>query len=122
MKKVYYIISLLALFFMTSCSSPLSTRFENYVNQVESDCKYWTEEDWKLSQEEYNLLLQEYEENYSTLSQEEKDAINKEIGRYNGLLFKQGIKEATNALQEFGEQIPSLIEGFMSAFDEDSDF
>ena len=122
MKKVYYIISLLALFFMTSCSSPLNTRFENYVNQVESDCKYWTEEDWELSQEEYNLLLQEYEENYSTLSQEEKDAINKEIGRYNGLLFKQGIKEATNALQEFGEQIPSLIEGFMSAFDEDSDF
>lgn len=118
MKKTYYIITFLATFLLMSCSSPLSTRFESYVTQVETDCKYWTDADWKISQEEYSLLLQEYEENYSTLSQEEKDAINKAIGRYNGLLIKQGIEDATNVLQEFGERLPSLIEGFMSAFGE----
>ena len=102
--------------FMISCSASLSTKFDDYVTQVELDCRDWTEDEWEFSLEEYNRLLQEYENNYSTLTQEEKDAINRAIGRYNGLLVKRGIKTATGAFQELGERIPSLIEGFMSAF------
>lgn len=116
MKTFRTLFALFVTLFIVSCSAPLSTRFEEYVTQAESNCKYWTEADWELSQEEYNLLLQEYEENYSKLTQEEKDAINRAIGRYNGLLVKQGIESAAGALQELGESIPSLIEGFMSAF------
>ena len=36
----------------------------------------------------------------------------------NGILIKKGIEDAANELQEIGERLPSLIEGFMSAFDE----
>jgi hypothetical protein len=89
-----------------------------YVSDVEAKCQYWTEEDWELSQEEYAKLLEEYELNYDSYTQEEKDAINKAIGRYNGLLIKQVIEEAGSVLKEFGERLPSLIEGFMSAFEE----
>lgn len=121
MKKIYSIILFSVLIFLMSCSSPLSTRFESYVTQVEIDCKYWSDADWELSQEEYNLLLQEYEEIHSSLSQDEKDVINKAIGRYNGLLIKQGIEDATNVLQELGERLPSLIEGFISAFNESAE-
>ena len=121
MKKISVLISLLALFFLVSCTSSLETRFDEYVTQVESDCRDWTEEDWTLSQEEYAMLLQEYEDNYDTLSSEQKTAINKAIGRYNGLLLKQGFEAATDMLQEFGERLPSLIEGFMSAFDKNQD-
>ena len=101
-----------------SCSSPLSSRMNEYVTEVEATCQNWTEEDWELSQEEYAKLLEEYDLNYDSYTQEEKDAINKAIGRYNGLLIKQGIDEAGNILKEFGERLPSLIEGFMSAFED----
>ena len=103
---------------LQSCSSPLSSRMNEYVTEVEATCQNWTEEDWELSQEEYAKLLEEYELNYNSYTQEEKDAINKAIGRYNGLLIKQGIEEAGSVLKEFGERLPSLIEGFMSAFED----
>ena len=103
---------------LQSCSSPLSSRMNEYVTEVEATCQNWTEEDWELSQEEYAKLLEEYDLNYDSYTQEEKDAINKAIGRYNGLLIKQGIDEAGNILKEFGEHLPSLIEGFMSAFED----
>ena len=109
-------IALAAL--LSSCVSPLSSRLNDYVNEVESSCQSWTEEDWELYQEEYAKLLEEYELNYDSYTQEEKDAINKAIGRYNGLLIKQGIEEAGSVLKEFGERLPSLIEGFISAFEE----
>ena len=114
--KVIIIGFIIAL--ITSCASPLSSRLNDYVNEVESSCQSWTEEDWELYQEEYAKLLEEYELNYDSYTQEEKDAINKAIGRYNGLLIKQGIEEAGSVLKEFGERLPSLIEGFMSAFEE----
>lgn len=116
MKSFKCFIISVAVLSLVSCASPLSTRFDEYVSQVESDCMYWTEAEWKLSEEEYNNLLQEYENNYSSLTQEEKDAINQAIGRYNGLLIKHGIENTAAGLQELGERIPSLIEGFMSAF------
>lgn len=112
------IICILTLIAFTCCSSTLSSRMNEYVTEVEANCQNWTEEDWELSQEEYAKLLEEYELNYDSYTQEEKDAINKAIGRYNGLLIKQGIEEAGSVLKEFGERLPSLIEGFMSAFED----
>lgn len=107
----------LAILFAASCASPLSNRLNEYVNEVESSCINWTEEDWEMSHEEYSKLLEEYELNYDSYTPEEREAINKAIGRYNGLLIKQGIEEAGSLLKEFGERLPSLIEGFMSAFE-----
>ena len=115
------IICILTLIAFTCCSSTLSSRMNEYVTEVEATCQNWTEEDWELSQEEYAKLLEEYELNYDSYTQEEKDAINKVIGRYNGLLIKQGIEEAGSVLKEFGERLPSLIEGFMSAFEDQTE-
>ena len=117
-KHFLAIIAISSFMLLCSCSSPLSSRMNEYVSEVEASCHNWTTEDWKLSQEEYATLLEEYELNYDSYTQEEKDAINKAIGRYNGLLIKQGIEEAGSVLKEFGERLPSLIEGFMSAFEE----
>lgn len=91
---------------------------DNYVSKVEATCHNWTEEDWELSLEEYSKLLEEYKLNYDSYTQEEKDAINKAIGRYNGMLIKQGIYDIGSKIKGFGERLPSLIEGFMSAFEE----
>ena len=121
--KRYYmrtklLITGIVIVLMSSCTSQLSSRLNDYITEVESNCHNWTEEDWELSQEEYAKLLEEYELNYDSYTQEEKDAINKAIGRYNGLLIKQGIEDAGSVLKEFGERLPSLIEGFMSAFED----
>lgn len=120
-KHFLAIIAISSFMLLCSCSSPLSSRMNEYVSEVEASCQNWTEEDWELSQEEYAKLLEEYELNYDSYTQEEKDAINKAIGRYNGLLIKQGIDEAGNILKEFGERLPSLIEGFMSALETGSE-
>ena len=118
MKTKTVIIGLI-IALMTSCSSPLSGRMNKYVSDVEAKCQYWTEEDWELSPEEYAKLLEEYELNYSSYTQEEKDAINRAIGRYNGLLIRHGMEEAGDVLKELGERLPALIDGFMSAFETD---
>lgn len=118
MKSFTQFIVLPCFILLSACVSPPSSRLNDYVTEVESSCQDWTEEDWELSQEEYAKLLEEYELNYDSYTQEEKDAINKAIGRYNGLLIKQGIDEAGNIIKEFGERLPSLIEGFMSAFED----
>ena len=118
MKSFTQFIVLPCFILLSACVSPLSSRLNDYVTEVESSCQDWTEEDWELSQEEYAKLLEEYELIYDSYTQEEKDAINKAIGRFNGLLIKQGIDEAGNIIKEFGERLPSLIEGFMSAFED----
>ena len=74
-----------------------------------------------MSCEEYAKLLEEYKLNYDSYTLEEKKAINKAIGRYNGLLVKSGIQEVGNKFKDFSERLPSLIEGFMSAFENKSE-
>ena len=117
-KHFLVIIAILSSMLLGSCASPLSNRIDNYVNEVENNCSNWTDEDWERSQSEYEKLLEEYETNYDSYSQEERDAIDKAIGRYTGLLVRQGIEETGNILKDFGERLPSLIDGFMSAFDD----
>ena len=103
---------------LASCSSPLSTRMEDFVSDAEVNYMEWTAEDWELSKEEYHQLLREYKKNYDQYTQEEREALNRAIGRYNGLVVKKGFEEASETLKEFGKQIPSYVEGFMSAFED----
>ncbi len=119
MKRILSILVLGMVITLTSCAAPLSTRMNDYVNEVESNCSQWTEEQWELSQQEYEKLLEEYKINKDTYTQEEKDAINKAIGRYNGLLIKHGIEQVGDVLKDITERIPSILEGFMSAFEKE---
>lgn len=121
MKLIKIIIIAVSILIASSCASPLSTRMSEYVSDVESSCENWTQEDWEMSCEEYAKLLEEYKLNYDSYTQEEKIAINKAIGRYNGLLIKNGIQEVGSKVKEFGERLPALLEGFMSAFENKSE-
>ena len=121
MKKLNFIMILFVMLFLTSCEIPTSVKFDNYVDRVEENCDGWTEEEWEMSKEKYSQLLEEYEANYENMTQEERDAINKAIGRYNGILMKQGIKKVDKSINDFIERLPSLFEGFMSAFEEETE-
>ena len=121
MKKLNIIIVLFMMLFLTSCEKPISSKFENHIDKVENNCENWTDEDWEISREQYLILLEEYEANYDKLTQEEKDVINKAIGRYNGILVKKGIEKIDESITDFIDRIPSLFEGFMSAFEEETE-
>ena len=121
MKKLNFIMILFVMLFLTSCEIPTSVKFDNYVDRVEENCDSWTEEEWEMSKDKYSQLLEEYEANYENLTPEERDAINKAIGRYNGILMKQGIKKVDKSINDFIDRLPSLFEGFMSAFEEETD-
>lgn len=119
MKRLLLIFGMMLM--LTSCEATLTSRIENFVENAENKCEQWTDEDWEMSQERYQRLLDEYEDNYSQLSQEERNAINKAIGRYNGMIVKKGINNMAKSIEDFGERLPSLIEGFMSAFEEEGE-
>ena len=121
MKKLNFIMILFVMLFLTSCEIPTSVKFDNYVDRVEENCENWTEEDWQISKEKYHDLLEEYEANYENMTQEERDAINKAIGRYNGILVKKGLEKVDESINGFIDRLPSLFEGFMSAFEEESE-
>ena len=119
MRKLNAIIVLLVMLFLTSCEVPTSTKFENYVDNVEESCDNWTETEWEMSKERYRQLLNEYEANYENLTPEERETINKAIGRYNGILMKKGIENLDQSIKKFVDRLPSMFEGFMSAFEEE---
>ena len=119
MKKLNFIMILFLMLFLTSCEIPTSLKFDYHLKKVENNSDNWTEEEWDMSKERYRELLKEYEANYDNMTQEEKDAINKAIGRYNGILVKKGIKKVDETVSDFVDRLPSLFEGFMSAFEEE---
>ena len=101
----------------SSYAFSLSARMSRYVAQTEKKCENWDNQDWEKSKKEYRALIEEYNANKDKYTQEEKDEINRAIGRYNGLLVKHGIEELGDFIQGIGERIPSLWEGFKSAFE-----
>ena len=119
MKRINSIIVLLVMLFLTSCEIPTSVKFDYHLKKVENNSDDWTEEEWEMSKEQYRKLLKEYEENYDNMTQEERDKINKAIGRYNGILMKNGIKKVDESIDDFIDRLPSLFEGFMSVFEEE---
>ena len=64
-----------------------------------------------------DFTLPTFDSIFST--QEERDEVNKAIGRYNGILMKKGIKKVDESINDFIDRLPSLFEGFMSAFEEE---
>ena len=118
MKKLNFIMVLFVMLFLTSCEFKTSTKFDNYVDRVENNCDNWSEEDWEISKEKYRELIREYENNYDNLTIEERECINKAIGRYNGILMKKGIENIDYSIKKFVDRLPSMFEGFMSSFKE----
>ena len=94
--------------------------WEKGPEAIEVEYKAWEEEvkkeRLKMSQEEYKRLLKYYKENYDILSQEEKEEINRKIGKYNGQIVKEEIERTEEAVRKTSERIPSIMEGFFSVF------
>lgn len=119
MKAKYYIICLLILAAITSCSAPQKRPIEklnSHIAKVEKEYVNYTHEEWEVANIEFEKIVANIEANYDKMSPAERDAAMKAIGRYYGLVAKQGIQNAAQEAQKALEALPSLIEGFTDAF------
>ena len=117
MKLYKIILSFVAVALLTAFTAPRKTSLERYVERVEQSCDTWTAEDWEKSKEDFEVYYARFQENIDDYTPEEKEAVYKAVGKYKGLQLKFMTSQAEGALKEFGERLPSLIEGFMSIFE-----
>ena len=68
---------------------------------------------------EFDALVQEYKDNLDSFSKEEKDRINKAMGKYTGILLKKGISEAGNVIQEAVEGASEFLKGVMGSSEDE---
>lgn len=117
MKIKGLIMIALGLLLLTACSRPLEDRVESFVSKTEARYEKYTEEDWQKSMQEYQALAQEYKDNYQSYSKEERDRINKAFGKYTGILLKQGLSTAGNALQQAIDGASSFMKGVFDSME-----
>lgn len=118
-------MSLLCAVFFISCSNNgnLPRRMDNFVTQTEASVDYMSENDWELSAEQYEALVEEFVENYDYYTPEERRSVYEAIGRYNGLLAKAGLEEleievnqALNTVSKIVDELPNAINGLLDGF------
>ena len=125
-KLLLYGASRLSLLFATVCmlvscvQESLADRFSQLADEFESAESLSYDEQQQL-EEEFNMLSGEFQANLSSCTPEEKERIYESIGKINGVLTKQGIETLRDGFEEIRHALPSLLDGFVSAFSDDDD-
>lgn len=124
MKKLALYASLCAFLFVSCAnSSNLPRRIDDFVDQTEASADAMTYEDWELTTQQYEALLEEFAENFDTYTPEERQQVYEAVGRYNGLLVKQGLTEFQiqanqfmDSLNKIIDELPNALEGLIEGF------
>lgn len=119
MKTKHIIFCLLLTIIMVSCNAPQKRpidKLNSHIAKVEKEYTNYSIEEWEAANIEFEKIVANIEANYETMTQAERDAAMKAIGRYYGLVAKQGLQNAAQETQKVLEALPSLIEGFTDAF------
>ena len=119
MKIKSLVVLVLGIALLASCSRPLADRMDKFVTKTEANYEKYSDKDWAKSQEQFNALVQEYKDNLDSFSKEEKDRINKAMGKYTGILLKKGISKAGNVIQEAVEGASEFLKGVMGSSEDD---
>lgn len=117
----YFLILVLVCAVVCGCSSRGGASLdclEKFVDSTEKRASSYSAEDWELNEEQYEKLKEKLENEYSSMTQDEKERALKAIGRYNGLLVKYAIKQGADVLDEITKALPSLLDGFAGAFED----
>ena len=124
MKKLALYASLCAFLFVSCANSTsLPRRIDDFVDQTEASADSMTYEDWELTTQQYEALLEEFAENYDYYTPEERQQVYEAVGRYNGLLVKKGLTEFQiqanqfmNSLNKIIDELPNALEGLIEGF------
>jgi hypothetical protein len=118
--KIFAVCSLAA--FAVACGDPVQRnvdQLDSYVTRIENESANFDEADWERADLEFENLCNEIDANYNAMTPEQQKAAMRAIGRYYGMMTKRGIDIMTREAQKAIESVPSIIEGFKDAFDEE---
>lgn len=124
MKKLVLYTFVYALLFVSCANSgSLPRRIDEFVADTEVSAEYMTVEDWELSSAQYEAMLEEFMENYDAYTPEERQEVYEAVGRYNGLLVKQGLTDLQIQVNEFMDdlnkvldELPNALNGWLEGF------
>lgn len=106
---------------MVSCSQNPLSKLNSFVDRAEQEAEEYTSEEWETSEEEFNQIVEDLKENYDEMTEEEREEALNAVGRYYGLMAKQGIKSAADEVSKAFESLPSLLKGFSDSLKEDAE-
>lgn len=113
MKLKTILITLCALFVMTSCMSEKDRFLKEYqtfaTNLLEQGNSY-TETDWEAVQKRYAELRDEYSKYMSDMTQEERQNINELNGKINAAIIKQGFSGAASQIESLFNEATTTLE------------
>lgn len=121
MKKILTLFFIAALTISSLCGCKeknSATALSKHVDKIEKEYSEYDSDDWEKADIEFQELLSYCEENYGSLSEEDKEVMLNAIGRYYGLAAKQGIKDFSKEINDALKSLPSLLKGFSDAFKE----
>jgi hypothetical protein len=72
-----------------------------------------TDEEWIGILEEYNTIVDEFNQNLDLYTEEEKQEVYKLIGKMNGIIAKREAEKAVGRLNDVIESLPSMLDGFV---------
>lgn len=111
--KVLLILAVTSVSCVSNVS--LSARLADILEYVESS-ESISDEEWEYIKEDYYLIVDEFKATHSAYSEEEKSLIYEQIGKMNGLLAKREAGSIVEAIEEFNNSIPSIVQGFIDGF------
>ena len=118
MKRFVFIL-IAASIALLSCNGwkQVPDKMELLVNRIEQDCGGYTPDDWERVREEYSDLMKTYRKDKEKYTAEEKSRIAKAVGRYRGLMIKQGLNDAATMING----IPDYLDGITRVIDDPED-
>jgi len=113
----------IATFFISSCSSTtLPFRFDHFVDRVEANAPSYTDKDWEDIADQFNVLMEDYKKVYDKLDNDQRNQIDKAIGRYHALVLKSNVNGIINsfdkALEGLTNKAKDVLNGIGSFFEE----
>lgn len=111
MKKYSLLMAVIALALVAvSCTPMLPARFERFVNKVEKNASSYTKEDWNSVTDQFADLVEEYQKSYDKLSKEDRQRIDKAIGRFGAIAIKSGMSSAVQTVNEAVSGLSSTLQ------------
>lgn len=99
-----------------SCgASSVADRAERFVEKFEKECSGYSEDKLQQAAESFEKLVEEYEEKYDRLSDEDRARFMKAVGKYHGASVKAAVKKAGDVIDEASD----AFEGFMESLTEE---
>lgn len=113
MKRILILAGIVML--LSSCMLSLTSKFDRLADKVEADGTKMSLEQWEKCNQQFQALVDEYIDKYSSLDSSEKKQINKAIGRYSKAAVKSGISGVADVAGSIVSELPDALDGLVES-------